>query len=114
MLNTLPWCWLRCCENTPDAALEDEEQVWSLLSMGGLLEGDHSSNLTCYSLAFCLIRVPCNQLRRYTCSLLAMLMLVSWNNYLSSPEESPGAPGMGNLTHRDKEGIGTGLYKMIL
>ena len=89
MLNTLPWCWqsqsfvvpLRCCENTPDAVLEDEGQVWSLLSMDGLLEGDHSSNLTCCSLAFCPIRVPCNQLRRYTCSLLTTLMLVNWNNY---------------------------------
>ena len=49
--------------------------------MDGLLEGDHSSSLTCCSLAFCLIRVPCNQLRRYTCSLLAMLVLVNWNNY---------------------------------
>ena len=41
MLNTLPWCLqfqpfvvlLRCYENTPDAGLDDEGQVWSLLSM---------------------------------------------------------------------------------
>ena len=41
MLNTLPLCWqsrsfvvpLRFHENTPDAGLEEEGQVWSLLSM---------------------------------------------------------------------------------
>ena len=72
MLNTLPWFWqsqsflvqLKCCENTSDAELEDEGQVWSLLSMDSLLEGDNSSNLTCCPLAFCLIHVPCNQLPR--------------------------------------------------
>ena len=102
MLNTLPWCWqsrsfvvpLRCCENTPDAGLEDDGQVWSLLSTDGLLEGDHSSNVTCCSSAFCLIRLPCHQLRRGTCSLLTMLVLMNWNIYqvahLRSPQEPQG------------------------
>ena len=60
MLNTLPWCrrsrsfvvLLRCCENTPDAGLEDEGQVWSLLSTDSLLEGDCRSNLFCCPLVF--------------------------------------------------------------
>ena len=73
MLNTLPWCLqfqsfvvpLRCCENTPDTGLEDEGQVWSLLSMDGqvwsllsmdgLLERDHSSKL----LPFGFLPDPC-------------------------------------------------------
>ena len=72
-LNTLPWFWqarsflvpLRCWET--HWALEDEGQVWSLLSMGCLLEGDHSSNLTCCPLAFCLIHVPCNPFTKWIC-----------------------------------------------
>ena len=75
MLNTLPWFWqarsflvpLRCWKNMPDAGLGDEGRVCSLLSRDGHLEGDHSSNLTCCSLAFCLIHVPCNQFTRWTC-----------------------------------------------
>ena len=63
MLNTLPWCLqfqpfvvlLRCYENTPDAGLDDEGQVWSLLSMDSLLEQDHSSNL----LPFSFLPDPC-------------------------------------------------------
>ena len=55
---------LGCYENMPDAGLEDEGQVWSLLSTDSLLEGDHRSNLICCPLAFCLIHVPCNQLPR--------------------------------------------------
>ena len=44
---------LRCRENTPCAGLEDEVHVCSLLSRDDLPEGDHSSDLTCYPLAFC-------------------------------------------------------------
>ena len=40
------------------------EQLWSLLSVDGLLEGEHSGSLTCCPLAFWLIHVPCNQLPR--------------------------------------------------
>ena len=75
MLNTLPWFWqawfflvsLRCWENMPDAGLGDEGQVCSLRSRDSWPEGDHSSDLTSCPLAFCLIRVPCNQLTRWTC-----------------------------------------------
>ena len=85
MLDTLPWFWqawsfltpLRCWENTPDAGLEEEGQVCSLLSRDSWLEGDHSNNLTCCPLAFCLTQVPCNQFSKSTCSLLAMLALVN-------------------------------------
>ena len=55
---------LGCYENTPDTGLEDEGQIWSLLSTDGLLEGDHGSNLICCPVAFCLIHVPCDQLPR--------------------------------------------------
>ena len=49
MLNTLPWLQqtpffvfpLRCWENTPGEGLEDEGQVWCLLSRNGRWEGDH-------------------------------------------------------------------------
>ena len=49
MLNTLPWFQqapffvfpLRCWENTPGTGLEDEGQVWCLLSRDGRQEGDH-------------------------------------------------------------------------
>ena len=67
ILSTLPWCWhsasslipLKFCENTPDAGLEEEGQVWFLLSeYGCLLEGEHSCNLTCCSVAFCWSMCP--------------------------------------------------------
>ena len=76
-LSTLPWFWqarsflvpLRSWENTPDAGLEIEGQVWSLLSrMVDLKEQPHL-----IPLAFCLIHVPCNQFTRWT-----YLSCLSW------------------------------------
>ena len=53
ILNTLLWFQqapffvfpLRCWENTPGTGLEDEGQVWCLLSRDGRQEGDHIATL---------------------------------------------------------------------
>ena len=58
-----------CC---PAEVLQKHTGLWAgrqgaaLVSaeLDGLLGGDHSGSLTCCSLAFCLIHVPCDQLPR--------------------------------------------------
>ena len=110
MLNTLPWFWqarsflvpLRRWENTPGAGLGDEGQVWSLLRRDGRLEGDHSSSLTCCPLAFHLIRVPCNQLTRWTCLPSRHARAGKWNNHEADTWGVSRSPREGE-PHRGKE-----------
>ena len=120
MLNTLPWFWqarsflvpLRCWENTPDAGLGDEGEVWSLLRRDVNWKEITAATSPAAHWLFAWSMCPAINSPGEPASLPAMILLLNWNNYqVETPEESSGAPGRVNLVGVKRQ-TGTGLYKV--